>query len=74
MAMVDSLRELPCWYVSCGGAVGPSFQLALGNRVLRNRPLKNSAHPDEFRRFEGEANLLVWCSWRLDGSEGPRTS
>ena len=28
----------------------------------------------EFERYRGEANLLVWCSWRLDGPRGPITS
>src|SRR5262249_9046674 len=26
------------------------------------------------RRYEGEVNLLVWCAWRLDSSDGPLTS
>jgi hypothetical protein len=73
-AQTRSLEGLGCWYVSCGGAAGPSFQLALGGKVPRQAPLKNQAHSEEFRRFEGEANLLVWCTWRLDGPDGPLTS
>src|SRR5580700_5308950 len=73
-AQVRSLQGLGCWYVSCGGAAGPTFQLALGNKVLRRSPIKNPAHSEDYRRFEGEANLLVWCTWRLDGPEGPLTS
>jgi hypothetical protein len=73
-ALVNSIRGLRCWYVSCGGAVGPTFQLALGDKVPRSRPLKNPAQSEEYRQFEGEANLLVWCSWRLDANEGPLTS
>lgn len=73
-ARVESLKGLTCWYVSCGGCVGASFELALGKKVLRESPLKNSAHSIEFRNFKGEANLLVWCSWRLDGPDAPLTS
>ncbi len=72
--LVRSITGLSCWYVSCGGVTLPTFQLALGNKVPREKPLNNSAHPEEFRRFKGEANLLVWCSWRLDGADGPLTS
>jgi hypothetical protein len=72
--LVGSLQGLRCWYVSGGGAAGPTFQLALGAKVPRQAPLRNPAHPEEFRRFEGEANLLVWCSWRLDGPDRPLTS
>jgi len=63
-----------CWYVSCGGAAGTTFQLALGKRVARRIPLTNPAHTEEYRSFEGEANLLVWCTWRLDSPEKPLTS
>jgi hypothetical protein len=73
-ALVSVLQGLPCWYVSCGGAALHTFQLALGNKVPRRRPLKNPKHSAEYRAFEGEANLLVWCAWRLDGPDGPLTS
>jgi len=71
---VASLRGLRCWYISTGGAAGSTFKLALGSKVPRLHPLKNPAHSDEYRQFEGEANLLVWCAWRLDGPNGPLTS
>lgn len=70
---LDRLVGLECWYVSAG-AVGTTFELALGDRVPRSVPLKNPDHSAEFRQFEGEANLLVWCTWRLDGSEAPLSS
>lgn len=63
--VVRSLKGKRCWYVS-SGAVGTTFQLALGRRVLRGRPLRNESHPEAYRTHEGESNLLVWCSWRLD--------
>ncbi len=72
--LVASIDGLCCWYVSCGGAAGSTFQLALGNKVLRRIPIKNQAHSEEYRRFEGEANLLVWCCWRLDGPDAPLVS
>ncbi len=72
--LVDSLRGLRCWHVSRGGCTLPTFQLALGEKVARPRALRNPAQPEEFRRYEGEANLLVWCSWRLDGPDRLLTS
>ena len=72
--ILAALRGKKCWYVSCGGSAGTTFQLALGERVRRSAIINNTAHSEEFRAFEGEANLLVWCSWRLDGSEGPLSS
>lgn len=72
--LAGSLRGLRCWYVSCGGCTIPTFQLALGGKIPRQAPLRNSAHPEEYRNYEGEANLLVWCTWRLDGADRPVTS
>jgi hypothetical protein len=69
-----ALKGLECWYVSCGGAAGSTFQLTLGGKVRRPVPLKNPAHSEEFRQFEGEVGLFVWCAWRLDGTDGPVTS
>jgi hypothetical protein len=62
---------MPCWYVS---VVGTSFQLALGAKVPRKTAIRNLAHSQEYRLFEGEANLLVWCSWRLDSPSEPLVS
>jgi hypothetical protein len=72
--ILPSLTGLECWYVSCGGAAGSTFQLSLGRKITRAVPLRNTAHSEEFRRFEGEIGLYVWCAWRLDGSDGPLTS
>jgi hypothetical protein len=71
---VKSRLRKKCWYVSCGGSVGTTFQLVLGDKVRRDVPVRNPAHSDDFRNYEGEANLYVWCSWRLDSPEGPLTS
>lgn len=62
-----------CWYVY-GQSVGTTFQMALGRKVRRERELRNKHHPLEYRRFKGESNLLVWCSWRLEESTGPLAS
>jgi hypothetical protein len=71
--VIVGLRK-KCWYVSCGGAAGRTFQLAMGEKVRRTIPLRNPAATEEFRVYEGASNLLVWCSWRLDSSVAPLTS
>ena len=68
-ALTPTLRRLDgllCWYVNAGGAAGTSFSLALGEKVLRDKPLNNPGVNDDFRIYEGEFNLYVWCSWRLE--------
>ena len=71
---LSALKGLECWYVSCGGAAGSTFELVFGGKVRRPIPLKNVAHSEEFRQFEGELGLFVWCAWRLDAADGPVTS
>lgn len=55
-----------CWYVSVGGSTLPSFSLSMGRKLKRERPLRNKAHSEDYRKYRGESSLLVWCSWRLD--------
>jgi hypothetical protein len=76
--LIPELCGLECWRVSCGGAAGSTFQLALGEKVPLPTPAippeKTKYFADGFPDFEGEACILVWCAWRLDGPNGPITS
>jgi hypothetical protein len=72
--ILRSLSGLECWYVSCGGAAGSTFQLVLGEKIRRSVPLKNLEHLEDFRQFEGEVGLFVWCAWRLDSPVEPVSS
>jgi hypothetical protein len=72
--MLSALRGKACWYVNAGGAAGTSFSLSLGDKKPRKYPLKNPDVTDEFRRYEGEATLLVWCSWRLNSADDAEAS
>jgi hypothetical protein len=74
VAGIEQLKGLPIWNVNAGGAAGSSFSLALGGRVLRAKPLKNPSVSQEFRENTGEANLYVWCSWRLVAGEAIASS
>jgi hypothetical protein len=72
--IMTALLGRDCWNVACGGCVGASFQLALGRKVPRARPLRNPKVTEEYRHYEGECGLMVWCSWRLANRKGPLTS
>jgi hypothetical protein len=66
--------NLECWYVNAGSGVGSSFSISLGKKVPRKFPLKNPKQSEEYRKYEGEAKLLIWCSWRLDSKIAPIAS
>lgn len=67
--LLHKLVGLECWHVNAGGAAGSTFSLALGERVLRDEPLRNPSVSAQFRKYTGAANLYVWCAWRLDASD-----
>lgn len=71
--IVDAFRGKECWYVSSGGAVGPAFALAFGKKIRRRTKLENKAHSKDYQQYEGEANLYIWCTWRLDSVDRPLT-
>lgn len=71
--VVAALVNQRCWYVSAG-SVGTTFQLAVGKKIRRARSIQNTEHPRTYRDFEGSANLLVWCTWRLEGTRRVVTS
>lgn len=71
----SQLVGLECWYASFGGKhVGSTFSLAFGDKIPRAIPLTNPSHTEDFCNYEGSANLVVWCSWRLDSQESPESS
>lgn len=73
--VVAALSGKNCWHVSCGGAAANTFKLALGAKIPRAESESSFlGNSDEHDRYEGEANLLVWCSWRLDSDVAPLTS
>lgn len=73
-AMFARLEGMPCWHVSAGGCTWPSFNLAMGDRIPRRRPLSNERQPKEFRENDPSASLLVWTSWRLESASLPVAS
>jgi hypothetical protein len=79
--ITSSIRGKECWHVGYGGAAGTVFQLHIGDKLRRDMnlsALKMPFHidwiPSEIDEYEGEIVLLVWCTWRLDGADGPLTS
>jgi hypothetical protein len=72
--VISILNGLECWYASTGGAAGATFELAFGGKIRRAIPLHNPSHSQEFRQYEGEASLFVWCAWRLDSPDSTITS
>jgi hypothetical protein len=69
--ITEFIKGRKCWYAFCTGS---AFQMAFGQKLRRDRELKNQHHPLVYRQFEGESGLVVWCTWRIEGSQGPIAS
>lgn len=74
VSIASRLVGLPIWFVNAGGAASTTFSLALGRKVPRGKALENPGVSDDFRRCTGEANLYVWCSWRLESGDSISSS
>jgi hypothetical protein len=68
-----ALVHKPCWYTAAGESTGSQFDLFLGGKVRRERPLQNIRLSEEARQYSSEYSLIVSCAWRLDGPDGPIT-
>jgi hypothetical protein len=64
----DAFRGVRCWHVSAGASTASSFMLVFGDKIRRDRPLRNPSQPEAFRIHKGSVQLLVWCSWRLQNA------
>ena len=64
--IISALKGQSCWHVSAGGSTWPTFLLACGEKIPRERELSNLAQAFEYRQNRGSVELLVWCSWRLE--------
>ena len=85
----SSLLGRKCWYAYSGVGHAPRLvlgrkvprdaaELAVRAKVAgrRKRDAPATRHPaaQEFEKFHGESELVIWCSWRLDDATGPVTS
>src|SRR5437870_5822220 len=64
---------MPCWHISAD-VIGSSLQLSFGKKIPRKYFLGKKPRHAQFAKYRGEASVLVWCSWRLDGQHVPITS
>lgn len=67
--IVLRLLGMKVWFVNAGGAAGSSFSISFGEKRPRDLPLRNPSVSEEFRKFEGESTLYVWCTWRLESKD-----
>jgi hypothetical protein len=69
----SALLNKTCWCTVAGEGVGSIFQLYLGGKIPRQKPKTNKMLRDDARWNDAEYSLMVWCAWRLDGSQKPIT-
>jgi hypothetical protein len=55
-----------CWSFTAGEGTGSVIEFDFGKKIKRKKPLSNKYLSEEQRAFQGEYDLFVECSWRLD--------
>ncbi len=63
---LNTLDGKTCWSVVAGGASGSVVSLDFGEKIPRERPLRNPELTEDQRLFKGESSLFVECDWRLE--------
>lgn len=61
---IEELIGLEIWGVSAG--FGSWFYINLGEKLLREKPVKNDKLPPEIRDYEGQYRFRITCAWRLE--------
>ncbi|MCX4028565.1 hypothetical protein H0A36_14535 [Endozoicomonas sp. SM1973] len=63
---LSKLKGKECWGIVGGAGTGSIISLNIGEKYLRNNPLKNTFLSDLVRRYESEYGFMLHCPWRID--------
>lgn len=64
----DGIIGKSCWSIIAGSGTGSMVSLAFGEKIRRERPLRNPALSPEQREFDGEFVVFIKDSpWRIVG-------
>ncbi|MDM8549321.1 hypothetical protein QUF72_04550 [Desulfobacterales bacterium HSG2] len=66
LSALKNLAGKRCWGVAAGEGTGSVVALDCGDKIPRDRPLRNVHLAEDQRRYKAELSLFIWCSWRLD--------
>jgi hypothetical protein len=66
---LDSIVGKQCWGVTGGGAAGSVIKLSIGNKIPKLSALTNPLLSEDLRKYDGEIELMITCSWRLDSDD-----
>lgn len=58
------------WMVIGGGRVqGTVVELGFGGRIPRSPSIPNPKLPEEYRDFNAEFGLMIYCAWRVESGD-----
>ncbi len=64
---LSSMKDTKCWSL-IGPSMGSIVSFGFGNKILRDKPLKNELLNDENRRYKSEFDLLIYCAWNIESN------
>lgn len=66
IASLNRLVGQVCWGFAAGKGTGSVISLDIGEKVLRESPLKNPHLTAKQRKYKAEFDLFIQCAWRLE--------
>lgn len=64
-----NLIGLECWGVVGGSGTGSVIQIDVGEKVLRERPLKNKTVSEVVRLYNSKIGFRIECPWRIENEK-----
>jgi len=68
-AELSTLVGLECWAVVGGMGTGSVIQLNIGEKVLREKPLRNTKVDELVRLYDSTIGFRIECPWRIESKE-----
>lgn len=70
---LNALLNKRCWGVVVGAPSAQIVHMHFGEKVERDKPIKNPTLPPDLRSHYGEFTLAIYCHWRLQENSRPIT-
>lgn len=62
---IENFCGKECWSVIAGDGTGSVVHLGFGEKIPRDKPLKNNKLSSDQKNYKAEFSLMVFCAWRV---------
>jgi len=62
---IFELYNQTCWAVIAGKGTGSIFNIKIGEKIPRAKPINNPHLSDDARNYDSKYGIMVYSSWEL---------